>query len=97
MSEPLRIGLRLFGFLILLIGVASLVTLVTPGPSEVADWMGESCAHSRNATNEQCTVGDVIEVALAAPILILVGGVLTLALRPPHKGPLTLDLSGWRR
>ena len=32
-------------------------------------------------------------IALSAPLLILVGFVLTIALRPPDKGPITLDLS----
>ena len=97
MSEPARIALRLLGFALLLAGLAMIVLMFVPGPREVADWMGDECAHGRNETGEQCTVVDVIEVALSAPVLILVGAVLALALRPEGKGPLTLDLSALRR
>ena len=97
MSEPARIGLRLLGFLLLLAGIAGIVILITPGPGEVADWMGSSCRHTKHGTGEQCTVLDVLEVSATAPLLILIGGVMALALRPEHKGPFTLDLSRGRR
>ena len=96
MPEPLRILLRLAGLVMFVGGIAFLVLLVAPGPSEVADWMGDECAHGRNETGEQCTITDVIELALAAPVLILIGFVLAIALRPPGKGPLTLDFSRGR-
>jgi len=95
-SEPARISLRLLGFVLLLIGIGLLILLLVPGPGEIADWMGESCAHRRRGPSEQCNVLDVIGVLLAGPLLILVGGVMALALRPPGKGPITLDLSGRR-
>ncbi len=97
MSEPLRIALRLFGFLMLLGGLGLIVVLFVPGPSDVADWMGQNCAHGRNESGEQCTVTDVLELVFVAPFLILVGFVLSVALRPPGKGPITLDLSFLRR
>lgn len=78
-------------------GFGLIVILFVPGPTEVADWMGENCARSKNEPGEQCTVGDVIQLAFAAPLLILIGFVLTVALRPPGKGPITLDLSFLRR
>jgi hypothetical protein len=77
-----------------LVGVASIVVLFYPGPRDVADWMGNSCVHTTNGPSEQCNVLDVVEVALIAPWLILIGGVMALALRPEHKGPVTIDLSG---
>jgi len=90
MSEPVRIGLRLLGLVLLLAGLAGIVLLFEPGPTEIADWMGDECAHGRNETGEQCTSTDVIEVLAGAPLLILIGGVLVLAMR---KGPLVLDFS----
>ena len=94
MSEPARIGLRLLSFLVFLLGLAMIVILVYPGPANVADWMGNSCAHTQNGPSEQCTIFDVLEFIFIAPWMILIGGVLALALRPPGKGPLTIDLSG---
>ena len=90
MSEPVRIGLRLLGLVLLLAGIAGIVLLFEPGPAEIADWMGDECAHGRNETGEQCNSLDVIEVLGGAPLLILIGGVLVLAMR---KGPLVLDFS----
>ncbi len=94
MTEPLRIGLRLLGLVVFLVGLAMIVVLVYPGPSNVANWMGNSCAHTTNGPTEQCTIFDVLEFIFIAPWMILIGGVLALALRPPGKGPLTIDLSG---
>ena len=94
MSEPLRIGLRLLGLVVFLVGLAMIVVLVYPGPGNVANWMGNSCAHTTNGPTEQCTIFDVLEFIFIAPWMILIGGVLALALRPPGKGPLTIDLSG---
>jgi hypothetical protein len=94
MSEPARIGLRLLCFLVFLLGLAMIVVLVYPGPGDVADWMGNSCAHTQNGPSEQCTIFDVLEFIFIAPWLILIGGILALALRPPGKGPMTIDLSG---
>ena len=98
MADWARRGLRLFGFLLFLFGCAALVLMITPGPAEVADWMGEQCAHGRNEGPEACTTLDAVELLWGiAPLCILIGGVLALALRPEDKGPLTLDFSGRRR
>ena len=94
MSEPARIGLRLLCLLVFLLGLAMIVVLVHPGPANVADWMGNSCAHTTNGPSEQCTIFDVLEFIFFAPWLILVGGIMALALRRPGKGPMTIDLSG---
>ncbi len=96
MSEPVRIGLRLLGFVLLLAGIAGIVVLFKPGPGEIADWMGQNCANSETGPAEQCSTTDVIEILLISPILILVGGVMALALRDPEKGPITLDFSRGR-
>jgi hypothetical protein len=93
MSTPLRIGLRLLGLVMFVVGVAMIVVLVYPGPSDMADWMGNSCAHTQNGPSEQCTIFDVLEFIFVAPWLILIGGVMALALRPESKGPMTIDLS----
>ena len=97
MSEPLRIGLRLHGFLVFLLGLAMLVVIAYPGPGDVATWMGNSCAHTQNGPSEQCSIFDVLEFIFIAPWLILVGGIMALALRRPGKGPMTIDLSGGGR
>jgi hypothetical protein len=94
MSEPLRIGLRLLGVLLLVAGIGLVVILFYPGPSDVADWMGNSCAHTKNGPSEQCNVFDVLEVIFVAPWLILIGAILALVMRPSGKGPMTIDLSG---
>ena len=94
MSEPVRIGVRLLSFLVFLLGLAMIVVLVYPGPGNVADWIGNSCAHTQNGPSEQCTIFDVLEFIFIAPWLILVGGITALALRRPGKGPMTIDLSG---
>jgi hypothetical protein len=80
----------------LLLGLAGIVILFVPGPRDVADWMGNSCAHTTNGPSEQCSVFDVLEIVSVAPILILVGAVMALALRPSSGGPMTIDLSGRR-
>ena len=94
MSEPVRIGVRFLSFLVFLLGLAMIVVLVYPGPGNVADWMGNSCAHTQNGPSEQCTIFDVLEFIFIAPWLILVGGIMALALRRPGKSPMTIDLSG---
>ena len=94
MSNPLRIFLRTLGLVLFLIGVGLVVLLFYPGPRDVADWMGNSCAHTTNGPSEQCSVLDVIEIILVAPWLILIGGILGLVMRPEDKGPMTIDLSG---
>lgn len=97
MSEGARIALRLLGLAMLVAGVAALVALVEPGPREIADWMGKNCAHMRNEPVEQCTVLDVVEILAVGPLFAGIGAILVLALRPPGRKPLTIDLSGLRR
>lgn len=96
MSEPVRILLRLLGLVMFLAGIGIVVVMFKPGVTEVADWMGNSCAHN-NDYNEQCSVVDVLGFLWIAPVLILVGGVMALALGPQRDGPRTIDLSGFRR
>lgn len=98
MSDPARIALRLLGFVLLFAGIAMVVLLVYPGPRDVADWMGSSCAHSENGPSEQCNVLDVLEFTFVAPWLILGGGVLALVMRreATRGTPMTIDFSGRR-
>src|SRR5262245_3855225 len=102
MSETTRILLRLLGFFLLLLGVGIVVLMIVPGPSDIADWMGENCDPNANdldvhTPDQQCTVWDVLSFLWWAPILILVGGVMALALGPQKDGPRTIDLSGGRK
>lgn len=100
MSEPVRILLRVAGLLMFLVGIACIVVLFKPGPGELADWMGKSCDHNAKDVSgpEQCTTLDVILIVISAPVLILIGGVMAMALGPEREGgPRTLDLSRFRR
>ena len=85
MNPVLRIGLRLLGLVLLIVGVAMIVVLIYPGPRDVADWMGNSCAHTKDGPGEQCTVFDVLEFITIAPWCIIGGFVLAVALRPERK------------
>jgi hypothetical protein len=83
----IRIGLRAFGVLILAAGLAAVAVMVVPGPTAVAEWMGDSCAWGGpGATRgaEPCTVSDAAELLICAPLLILAGGAMVLGLRPAH-------------
>jgi hypothetical protein len=71
-----------------------------PGRGEIADWLGTRCDHdSRDlAWGGGCTAFDVVLILISAPIFVLIGGVMTLALGPEREGgPRTIDLSGFRR
>jgi hypothetical protein len=94
MNPFLRIGLRLLGVVMLVIGIAGLVVLVYPGPRDIADWMGNSCAHTTNGPGEQCSIFDVLEFIFVAPWLILGGVILALVMRPERGGGSpSIDLS----
>lgn len=71
--------------------------MIVPGPGQLANWMGNSCAHETNGPSEQCSVFDVLGILAFAPVLIFVGGIMALALRPNSAQPLTINLSGGRR
>lgn len=87
----LRRVLRLLGLLMLLVGLGSLVLLVVPGPTQVADWMGR-CRTDFDATSD-CDTIDAIEFLLSGTgTLIVVGGLLAIALRPEGAKPITLNL-----
>jgi hypothetical protein len=94
MSEPARIALRLLGVVLLALGVVIVVAMFVPGPGQIANWMGNSCAHETNGPSEQCSVFDVLEILAFAPMLIFVGGIMALALRPESSGPITINLGG---
>src|SRR4051794_27246958 len=85
MNPVLRISLRLLGVVLVIAGVAMIVLLVYPGPRDVADWMGNSCAHTKDGPSEQCSVFDVLEFITIAPWLIVGGLILALVLRPERE------------
>ena len=90
---PVRFLLRLLSLLVLLGGLALFVMIFYPGPGTVADLMGESCSHDGGTNSEQCTIFDVASISFgAAPVVMLVGLIGVVALRPPGRGPVTLDL-----
>lgn len=97
-SEPLRIGLRILGLLLLIVSLFCLFALVWPGPYAVAEAMGRSCANDRLGSKYQCTWWDAADILLTAFGVALVAGfVLRLVTRPPGKGPRTVDLRWLRR
>jgi len=84
MNNGVRIGLRLLGVVMLVAGLAIGGAFVVLGPTGMAEAMGQSCVHNANlpsSTEESCTILDSLELAGAAPILLLVGAVLVLALK----------------
>lgn len=86
--------------MVLLTGsIAAIVVLIDRGPAGIAEWMGKSCSHTAPGSGSpgQCTVGDVLEIYSIVPILFVIGFVLTLAMRPADRGPITIDLSRFRR
>jgi len=97
-SEPLRIGLRILGSLLLIVSLFCLVALIWPGSREVAEAMGTSCTNDRLGSNYQCTWWDAADVLVTAFGVSLVAGfVLRLVTRPAGKSPRTLDLRRLRR
>jgi hypothetical protein len=95
--EPARIALRLFSLVLLVVGVSCAVLLIWPGPGQVADVLGVSCAHSSRDSSEQCTWFDAADLLWTGFWLFMLGGaVLRLVTRPPGRGPRTLDLRRFR-
>lgn len=98
MPEPLRIALRVLGLVLVIVGLSCLVALFWPGPREVAEAMGASCANDRFGTSYQCTWWDAADILLtSAGVALVIGLVLRVLTRPPGKGPRTLDLRWLRR
>ena len=96
MSEPARISHRLLGFVLLALGFLIVVAMIVPGPGQIANWMGSSCAHETNGPSEQCSVFDVLGILSTVPFILLAGAILTAVFRPASSQPLTIDLSGRR-
>jgi len=97
MSEPARISLRLLGVLLIALSVVIVVAMVVPGPGQIANWMGSSCAHETNGPSEQCSVFDVIGILTFVPFLFIGGAVLALVTRPAGAQPMTINLGGRRQ
>lgn len=93
MPEPVRIGLRLLGLLLVLLSAACLVLVFVPGPRAVAEVMGVSCAYSEQGPSEQCSSWDAVTLLWTGVwVFALVGLVLRLVTRPEGRGPRVLDL-----
>jgi hypothetical protein len=73
------------------------IAMIVPGPQQIANWMGSSCAHETNGASEQCSVFDVLGILTFVPFLIIGGGILAAVMRPEGSQPMTIDLSGRRR
>jgi hypothetical protein len=96
--ELARLALRLLGLALVLISVTCLVLLVWPGPAQVAEAMGSSCAHDRHGSTHQCGWWEAADVLWTGFVVSLVAGLaLCLATRPEGRRPLTIDLSRLRR
>lgn len=87
----LRRTARLGGLLLFLTGVGSLVLLITPGPTTVAEWMGR-CRTDLDAVTSCDAVDAIGFLLVGTPTLIVIGAVLVLALRPADRSGPTLDL-----
>jgi hypothetical protein len=96
MSTPLRISLRVLGFALLASCVVIVVAMFVPGPGQIANWMGSSCAHETNGPGEQCTIFDVLGFLEAVPFVFVAGLVLMAVTRRPGSGPVTINLAGRR-
>ena len=83
-ASGIRVGLRVLGALMLVAGLAIGGAFVVLGPADMAQAMGENCVHNAqlpSRAEESCTIFDSLELAGAAPILLLVGAVLVFALK----------------
>lgn len=90
----MRVALRLLGLALLLVAVACVVLMFTPGPYAVAQAMGVSCRYDSGlGPNEQCTWWDAASLLWAGFwVTAIAGAILRIATRRRGKGPLTLDL-----
>ena len=87
-----RIALRLLGVVLVLAGLACLVSIFWPGADQVAAAMGVACADGRRSPSHQCTSFDAAEVLWTGFWVLSIAGLVSLVLaRPLDKGPLTID------
>jgi len=98
MPEAVRIALRILGLLLLAVGTACLIAIFWPGVDRVATAMGVGCSDDSLDDAHQCTAFDAVSVLWSGVwISLAVGAVLWIVTRPPGRGPLTVDLSRFRR
>jgi hypothetical protein len=79
----------------LAIGLTFLGAFVFAGPSQIAEWAGQSCAYGSGIARsaESCSLLDVIEFVPTAFVLALIGAVLVMVMRPPKTRAATF--TGW--
>lgn len=90
--------LRLLGLVLLVLGVACLVSIFWPGAGQVAEAMGVACADSRRGPSHQCSVFDAADVLWTGFWMSSIAGLVLLVLcRPAGKGPVTINLGRFLR
>lgn len=98
LPEPARITLRLLGLLLLVVSATCLVLIWWPGPAQIAEMMGRTCANDRHGTNYRCIWVDAVSVLWTVFWVSFVSGVaLRILTRARGRGPVTVDLRRWRR
>ena len=74
-------------------GLLFLVLIFWPGPAQVAEWLGRSCATGRNRVTYQCDWLDAADLLWTAFwVSLVLGAVLRITTRPAGQGPRTVDL-----
>lgn len=93
MPEPARIALRVLGLALLAASLLFLVLIFWPGPAQVAEWLGRSCATGRDRVTYQCDWLDAADLLWTAFwVSLVLGAVLRITTRPAGQGPRTIDL-----
>ncbi len=93
MPEPARIALRVLGLALLVLSLTCLVLIFYPGPTRVAEALGQTCANDRHGSTYQCSWLDAADLLWTGVWLPLVlGAVLRITTRPAGSAPRTIDL-----
>ena len=96
--DPARVALRLLGLVLVVVGLLCLLMIAWPGPAQIAEVLGATCANDRHGSRYQCDWLDAADLLWTGFWVALTAGiVLRLITRPKGKGPLTIDLRRFRR
>jgi len=91
--EPARIALRVLGLMLLAASLLFLVLIFWPGPGQVAELLGRTCASDRPHNVHQCDWLDAADLLWTAFwVSLALGAVLRITTRPAGRGPVTIDL-----